>query len=287
VLENQTRATPWLESASGEKTLLGGDSCQIGRGASNTVVLPSDKVSRRHAIIHAQGQNEFCLIDLGSANGTYLNGRRVSQPSALADNDIISIGDHTFRFVHPQQARPADVETANKTIQEIRNLTLWLLVADVEAATQYAQRSSEEAPRVIGRWLNDCKRVIDANGGTINKFLGDGFFAYWLDTDTDPASVANTLKTLKQAQDKGEPRFRVVLHYGKVFVGGAASLGEESLMGNEVNFLFRVEKLAGSLGVLRLLSEPASKQIAAHLPNRAQGRHPVVSFDGEYAFFTF
>jgi pSer/pThr/pTyr-binding forkhead associated (FHA) protein len=286
VLENQKPGAPWLESGSGQKTFLT-ESCQIGRGANNTVVLPSEKVSRQHATIHMQGENEFLLIDLGSANGTYLNGRRVNQPSRLADKDIITIGDHSFRFLHPEQVRPAEADTTNKTIQEIRNLDLWLLVADVEAATQFAKRASEEAPRVMGRWLNNCKQVIDQNGGTINKFLGDGFFAYWLDNDTAAAAVANTLKTLKQAQEKADPRFRVVLHYGKVFVGGAASLGEESLMGNEVNFIFRVEKLAGGLGVLRLLSEPASIQISSHLPNELQGRHAVASFDGEYTFFTF
>ena len=64
-------------------------------------------------------------------------------------------------------------------------------------------------------------------------------------------------------------------------------MGEESLMGNEVNFIFRVEKLAGSLGVLRLLSEQASKEIGSHLSNQPQGRHPVPSFEGDYAFFTF
>ena len=259
----------------------------IGRGAINNVVLPSDKVSRRHALINAQGEHEFWLMDLGSANGTYLNGRRVSLPLRLTNNDLITVGDYAFRFRQPEQIQSKEPESATKTIQEIRHLNLWLLLADVEAATQFAKRASEEAPRVLGRWLNNCKQVIDENGGTINKFLGDGFFAYWLDKEGAAPAVARTLMTLKQAQEKADPRFRVVVHHGKVFVGGAASMGEESLMGNEVNFIFRVEKLAGSLGVLRLLSEQASKEIGSHLSNQSQGRHPVPSFEGEYAFFTF
>src|SRR6266516_7525877 len=43
-----------------------------------------------------------------------------------------------------------------------------------------------------------------------------------------------------------EPRFRFIFHFGPVAIGGVASLGEESLMGIEVNFAFRLEKLASS-----------------------------------------
>lgn len=278
---------PWLESSSRERTYLG-ESCQIGRGSNNTLTLPSEKVSRRHAMIHAQGDNEFWLIDLGSANGTYLNGRRVSQPTRLADSDVITIGDHRFQFFHPEQSRPAETETANKTIQEIRNLNLWLLLADVEAGTQMTKEApADEAPRVMGRWLAGCKQIIDEHGGTINKYLGDGFFAYWLDAEGTAPAVARALVGLKNAQEKAGPPFRTVLHFGKVFVGGAASMGEESLMGNEVNFVFRVEKVAAGLGIRRLLTEAATNQIGPSLPTQASGRHPVPSFDGEFSFFTF
>ncbi len=207
---------------------------------------------------------------------------------ASASPRAFSIGDYRFQFFQPEAGRPTEVDPASKTIQEIRNVMLWLLVADVEAATQFANRAStDEAPRLMGRWLADCKQVIDENGGTINKFLGDGFFAYWTEKEGTAATVARTLQKLKEAQEKSAPRFRVVLHYGKVFVGGAASMGEESLMGSEVNFIFRVEKVASGLGVLRLLSEPASKQIASCLPTQDAGRHPVPSFEGEFPFFTF
>ena len=74
---------------------------------------------------------------------------------------------------------------------------------------------------------------------------------------------------------------------GGVVVGGSASMGEESLMGNEVNYVFRMEKLAGALGHLRLLSEPAYARLKPFLTATDQGRHPVPSFEGEFAFFSF
>src|SRR5204863_8721446 len=109
----------------------------------------------------------------------------------------------------------------------------------------------------------------------------------WIDHEGAGGAVANALRALKQAQQSSDLRFRVVLHYGKVFVGGGANLGEESLLGNEVNFAFRAEKLAGRLGVLRLLTETASQQISPQLPTESCGRHSLTSFEGDYAFFTF
>src|SRR5207249_5085125 len=187
-------------------------------------------------------------IDLGSANGTYLNCRRVSHPCRLADKDEIKIGADCFTFHHPGLRPFTESQEASteKTAQEIKAVNCWLLVADIEGSTQFIQRlPAEEAPRIAGRWLAECKHIIEGHGGTINKFLGDGFFAYWFERENPAASVAGALATLKLQQAREQPSFRVVAHYGKVLAGGGASLGEESLMGNEVNFVFRLEKLAG------------------------------------------
>ena len=159
-------------------------------------------------------------------------------------------------------------------------------MADIESSTQFTQKlPAEEVPRITGRWLAECKQIIDDQGGSINKFLGDGFFAYWLDREAAAKSVGKALEVLRQQQEKEHPRFRVVLHYGKVFVGGAASLGEESLLGNEVNFVFRMEKLAKALGAARLLSEAANERMKTIVSATAEGRHPLAGFDGDFLFF--
>lgn len=288
-VENQVTTSVWLESAGGQQTLVRG-TCFLGRSATSDIVLLDDKVSRRHAMVHLQGRDEFWLMDLGSSNGTYLNGRRVSQPSRLTDRDKIKVGDHTFTFRHPK-TEPGSESTsvgAEKTVQEIKSLNCWLLLADIEASTQFIKRlPADEAPRMTGRWLADCKQIIDDSHGTINKFLGDGFLAYWVDSEKVPGSVARALAALKELQEQSAPRFRIALHHGKVFVGGAATLGEESLLGNEVNFVFRMEKLAGSIGTLRLISEPARAHLDSLLNTTEEGRHSVPSFDGEFLFYSF
>jgi adenylate cyclase len=282
-----TAAEAWLDTSTGQKVAVQGN-CSFGRAPGNTVVLTDDKVSRRHAMVHAQGDSEFWIVDLGSANGTYVNGRRVAQPCRLSNGDEIRIASHSFSFRNQKSSTAPDIEHTEKTIQDIRGVECWLLVADIAGSTEFTRKlPAEEAPRVTGRWLAQCKQVIEESSGAINKFLGDGFLAYWTGGETAAPNAAKAIKTLRALQDQGTPRFRVVLHHGKVFVGGGGSMGEESLMGNEVNFVFRMEKLASSLGQLRLMSAPAAGLMKAHLPPGEESRHGLQGFDGEFTFVEF
>jgi hypothetical protein len=236
--------------------------------------------NERHLIRDVQGQDEFWLIDLGSSNGTYLNGRRITQPCRLAEGDRVELANHTFSFRHPSSQRPAlPTRTGTeKTIQEIKAVNCWLLVADMESSTQFIKATApEESLRVTGRWLSACKQIIEDCGGTINKFLGDGFLAFWRDQENTPASVGKALEALRRLPDQAQPRFRIVLHVGKVYMGGTASLGEESLLGNDVNFVFRMEKTAGSLGAPRVMSERPSSNCTGCCPRagKAATRWPA------------
>jgi type II secretory ATPase GspE/PulE/Tfp pilus assembly ATPase PilB-like protein len=69
------------------------DKFSIGRGGTNDIVLADDMASRAHAVIERVSGN-FYLRDLGSRNGTKLNGERVSAVSELSDGDVIEIGRH-------------------------------------------------------------------------------------------------------------------------------------------------------------------------------------------------
>lgn len=283
----ETQSQAWVEASVGQKVEVLG-TCSFGRAPGNTIVLPDDKVSRRHAMIHAQAGNEFWLVDLGSANGSYVNGRRVAQPCRLMDRDEIRLGGQAFTFRNPSAVRTAEPGHSDKTVQDIKTVECWLLVADIEGSTEFARKlPAEEAPRVTGRWLAQCKQVIEESSGAVNKYLGDGFFAYWPAAGDTAAKVAGALKSLRALQDMGTPRFRVVLHQGKVFVGGGASMGEESLMGNEVNFVFRMEKVAASEGQSRLMSATAAEALKPHIRPGDEIRRTVAGFEGEFSFVEF
>jgi hypothetical protein len=79
--------------------------CSLGRTEGNDVTLADAKVSRRHAVIHPQGPGELWLADLGSRNGTFLNGNRISTPTLLRHLDQICIGPYCLVFHQPNAPR--------------------------------------------------------------------------------------------------------------------------------------------------------------------------------------
>jgi adenylate cyclase len=276
----------WLEAADGKRHPIQG-SCSLGRTPANRIVLESPKVSRRHALIHLQNIGELWLIDFGSSNGTFLNKRRIHHPVRLSDGDQITIGDEFFRFRQPL-AISDEYKTlvAQRTLREIENIPCWLLVADIRNFTPLSRcMQSEDLDVLLGAWIFSCTEIIENQRGIINKYLGDGFFAYWPDAATSPEEIVAVISALKELQRKESPDFRLVVHFGGVAIGGIASMGEESLMGGEVNLVFRLEKLASSLGERCCLSETAHTKLGELVPTRSLGEFELKGFEGKCAFF--
>ena len=276
----------WLEADDGKRHPIKGN-CSLGRTAANTVVVESPKVSRRHALIHLQNIGELWLIDFGSSNGTFLNKRRIHHPIRLTDGDQITIGDQVFKLRQPV-AISDEHKTAvmERTLREIENIPCWLLVADIRGFTPLSREMrSQDLDVVLGEWILSCKEIIENHHGIINKYLGDGFLAYWPETSTSPEEIADVIYALKELQRKEWPQFRFVVHFGPVAIGGVASMGEESLMGGEVNLIFRLEKLAGSLGEPCCVSETADAKLRGLVATRSLGEFELKGFERKCAFF--
>jgi adenylate cyclase len=276
----------WLEAADGRRHLIKG-SCSLGRSSANTIVLESPKASRRHALIHLQNIGELWLIDFGSSNGTFLNKRRIHHPIRLRDGDQITIGDQVFKVREPVAiSEEYKTEVMQGTLREIETVPCWLLVADIRGFTPLSrQLQSQDLDVLVGAWILGCKEIIENQHGIINKYLGDGFLAYWRETDTSPQEIMAVISALKELQRKEGPAFRLVVHFGAVDVGGVASMGEESLMGGEVNLVFRLEKLAGSLGERCCVSEAANAKLRGLLTTHLLGEFELKGFETKCELF--
>ena len=68
----------------------------VGRNPGADIVIGASYVSGRHARFTLMGQNLF-VEDLGSTNGTSVNGNRIAAPTALRNKDIVTIGDVAIR----------------------------------------------------------------------------------------------------------------------------------------------------------------------------------------------
>ena len=105
----------------------------VGRSSEVDLVLAEDLVSRRHARIAVE-DGAVSLQDLGSTNGTFLNGQRVKK-ARLAEGDRILIGSSLLRLV------AVDAETVSRSDAEVRE--------DLEAAAKRA--SVTDASAIRGR----------------------------------------------------------------------------------------------------------------------------------------
>ncbi len=84
----------------------------FGRQADNTIVLADPQASRHHAAISWQG-GTFVIQDLGSANGTHVNERRVTAPQPLHDGDVIRTGNTLFDVRLPPVSAHDQLRTAS------------------------------------------------------------------------------------------------------------------------------------------------------------------------------
>lgn len=277
----------WLRLPNGERHDLTG-TCSIGRAHNNSVQLPDNEVSRRHAIIQAQGEREFWLVDLGSANGTYVNGRRISQAVRLHNSDLIRIANNELEFCTEilSAMHPAGQQSMASTMIQIRQARCWLMVADIIGSTKLAQSlTPDKYPRVTGTWFKNCHQIIDECGGHMSKYLGDGFFCYWDDTEDGAIQVRQAIAQLHEAQLKSSPPFRLVLHFGAAALGTVPSMNELNLHGPEVNFVFRIEKVAANLNENLLFSEAAVKKLNAEQEVRLLTECGVEGYSSKYKFY--
>jgi EAL domain-containing protein (putative c-di-GMP-specific phosphodiesterase class I) len=70
---------------------------RVGRAAGADLVIYCPRVSKAHAEI-VQEEDDLCIVDLGSTNGTFVNGRRVEDRALLSGGDIIHLAEKEFRL---------------------------------------------------------------------------------------------------------------------------------------------------------------------------------------------
>ncbi len=92
---------------------------KIGRRPDNDIVVNDLGVSKQHAELRTSQTGRFQIIDLGSHNGTFVNGTRVNQ-AELKDEDIIAIGHATFRLVGGELIEYVDDGRATFEAHELR-----------------------------------------------------------------------------------------------------------------------------------------------------------------------
>ncbi len=87
----------------------------IGRDPKSDILINDAEISRHHAVIKAT-QDGYTIEDLGSTNGTIINGQRVTGPHLLQPGEMINLGEHIALVFETQQAFDPDATIASAAI---------------------------------------------------------------------------------------------------------------------------------------------------------------------------
>lgn len=269
----------WLEFPSGQRVNVA-DMCTMGRAPDNRVVIVAENISRRHAVIRRNNDGSFSIMDMGSSNGTFLNGQRISRTAELRNHWIIEIGSQkmTFRTVPRPSIAPHTTE--------IVACEAWLLAMAGTRLGCY-DPSQEMVDKTNESWGERCQRVIGKFRGQVVRGMGDALLAFWVieGADSKATVVASALRSLQAIQQHTAQQFRFGLHYGAANVQRTAQ-GLQKPIGPEVIFATRLDRLASNLNCPLLVTESAKNRLGDFMPLRRLTNAELRDYDGSVTLFT-
>lgn len=163
---------PYLSDPTGQEHPLQNDVSRMGRAVENEIVILDKRSSREHAIIRQEGR-KLILEDLGSTNGTYLNGERLQHTVQLRDGDQIKVGDVAFTFHDPEGT---SVETP------FPELDVNLEAAEIRVNRRLVQLSSKEFALLAYLYENRGKVCSkDEIGQVVWSEYQEGIFDYQIE----------------------------------------------------------------------------------------------------------
>ena len=244
--------------------LNAGQSWAIGRGAGCAVALDSRSVSRLHALVQRREGGGYSLVDLGSRNGCFVNGQRVSLPRLLSDGDLLVFGDQELLF-RADPSRASEAAAPGASVREMPTAAMHMqslatfVVVDIRDFTRLT-RSVPEAvlAQTVGTWFLQVGQIAARRGSWASKYIGDAVMAVWLHDDPAgvAAGVAGALRAVDEIQSAtagihsqfpipAPLRIGAGINTGTAIVGG----GDTTAMGEAVNAAFRLESATKELGM--------------------------------------
>ena len=97
---------------------LDADQITIGRDSANEISVNDAEVSRRHARLAFQG-GKYVLDDMGSTNGTFVNGQRLTGPWVLKSGEVVSLGEQIVFVYEAVESDPGATMISSRNAPEV------------------------------------------------------------------------------------------------------------------------------------------------------------------------
>lgn len=196
-LTDNSQGTSWqligLSPALADLTIDIDKSLSIGRSDSNNLVLATSQISRQHAKINRIGEQLY-VQDLGSSNGTFINGERIGTDAhALQATDELAFADLAFLVVNA----PVDALDGDSFLDDLQDIENFIPTTDIHTQTE----STASVEPISANAAANAAPVIDVV--TTQDFLPSQLSNTHVEqsvpstpTTVDVASVDNPTSTL-------------------------------------------------------------------------------------------
>jgi sigma-B regulation protein RsbU (phosphoserine phosphatase) len=136
----------------------------LGRRSDCQIFIPDMRVSRQHARIH-QEQGAWVIEDLGSNNGTFVNGERI-QSQKLKHQDEISIATNSIRVEMPEGGKRQRDFDSHVTIVDVKNPAIYVSTEEGESSSLLLENTQSDAfassdVRLLARKLHAVQTILE------------------------------------------------------------------------------------------------------------------------------
>src|SRR3974377_733849 len=121
----------------------------------------------------------YSIFDLGSRNGTFLNGRRVGAPVVLHDRDVVAIGEFALVFSEPTPQAEAE-KPAHEPLVMLAPREITVVVIDIRDFTALARQLGEtRIAALIGAFNRETGTIFETARTWAVKYIGDAAMQTW------------------------------------------------------------------------------------------------------------
>ena len=283
---------PWTLGAYFESSQIGDEiervmgSALLGLGAMVAAVIVAILLGKRLSRpIQAIASQATRVADFDLDGVTPLPRSRVLEldDQASAFNAML-IGLRAFSTYIPRSLVAKLVRTGEVGIAEPREAIVTVMFTDIVGFTTLSeQMDAAAAARLLNHHFAILCRAVDAHGGTVDKFLGDGMLAFFGAPDRLKGHAAAAVRAAaaireelendnQEAAGEGRPplRVRIGIHTGSVIVGniGASDRVNYTIVGDTVNVSQRLQDLGKQLAPDATASIAISGETASRLDEK-------------------
>jgi class 3 adenylate cyclase len=252
---------------------VGEAAATVGREPTNIIVMADPRVSAQHARVWREG-TRYVVEDMGSRNGTFVNGVRLTGPHQLTDGDVISLaGIAALSLLFALTATTVAVPRERLLWPE-RVLTTVLFTDIVRATAQVVTLGDQRWQQLLARHYALARHELGRWGGREVNTTGDGLIA----TFDHPVRAIGCAGAIRDAVQAVGLALRAGVHTGE-----CERLGTD-LSGVAVHITARVLALAGP-GEILVTSTVKDLVTGAKVPFVDRGRRVLRGVHGAWRLY--